>query len=163
MLTNIQTAFKFLNEASSPLKVFDVRGDGKAVLPNKSHAGDAGFDICNASEKPITIKPLCRAVIPTGISIQLPDLPCYARVAPRSGLAVKHGINVLAGVIDAGYRGEIMVCLHNTDPENSFTVNIGDRIAQLVIEPILPTSDAAWVNELNKADRGENGFGSTGK
>lgn len=162
MFNKIEMAVKIFNQATQPLKVIDLTDAGRAIIPRKAHPSDAAFDLCSSSEEPITIRPLCRAVIPTGIAIQLPDVPCYARVAPRSGLAVKYGINVLAGVIDAGYRGEIKVCLHNTDPENSFTVNLMDRIAQLVIEPILPTSKAVWEDKLEDADRGDNGFGSTG-
>lgn len=131
-----------------------------AIAPIKAHPTDAGFDIC--ADETVTIKPLSRVLISTGVAIALPNELCYARVAPRSGLSVKNGINVLAGVVDSSYRGEVKIALHNTDPEASFTVEKGDRIAQLILTAITPAKDTEIVDSFDETDRGEGGFGSTG-
>lgn len=142
----------------APLKV-KLLADN-AVPPRKAHPTDAGYDIC--STVTVTIPPQGRALINTGIAIALPNDLCYARVAPRSGLSVKNGIDVMAGVVDSSYRGEIKVAIHNTDPDESFTVHEGDRIAQMIITMLAPMSDTEVVEDLDETDRGEGGFGSTG-
>ena len=110
----------------------------------------------------VTLSPGERAVIPTGISIALPD-GFVAFVMPRSGLAAKHGVGLVnsPGTIDAGYRGEISVVMINSDPVESFSVAAGDRIAQLVIQPMVRARFVP-VTELPGTARGAGGFGSTG-
>ncbi len=128
--------------------------------PLYAHPGDAGADLVATSG--VTLAPGERAVVPTGISIALPD-GFVAFVMPRSGLAAKHGIGLVnsPGTIDAGYRGEISVVMINTDSVESFSVAVGDRIAQLVIQPVVRARFVS-VEELPGTARGTGGFGSTG-
>jgi dUTP pyrophosphatase len=137
------------------------RLDPDAVLPAFAHPGDAGADLVAVEE--ITIAPGGgRAVVGTGIAMALPD--GYAGfVLPRSGLALRHGITCLntPGLIDAGYRDEVRVILVNTDPTEPYTVQRGDRIAQLVVQPVERSIFAA-VDDLPESARGLGGFGSTG-
>jgi len=130
-----------------------------AHLPEQAYEGDAGMDLsaCEA----VTIEPGERAVVPTGLAVEIPD--GYAGfVQPRSGLAVRHGIGIVnsPGLIDSGYRGEIQVVLLNTDREQRFTVEPGMRIAQLVIQPVA-TARLVVVDELASSERGSRGFGSS--
>lgn len=130
-----------------------------AVLPAYAHPSDAGMDICSVEE--LTIPSGARALVHTGLIANLP-LGYEIQVRPRSGLALKKGITVLntPGTIDAGYRGEIGVILMNLG-ESDFEVKVGDRIAQLVVAPVLqPTVVEA--TEIDETDRGAGGFGSTG-
>lgn len=131
-------------------------------LPRYETTGAAGLDLRANLTKDIVLLPLERALIPTGLFIELP-LGYEAQVRPRSGLAYKKGITVLnsPGTIDADYRGEVGVILVNLSNE-AFTVSNGERIAQLVIAR---HEQAAWVevNELSDTNRGAGGFGSTGK
>jgi dUTP pyrophosphatase len=130
-----------------------------AVLPDRAYEGDAGFDLAACEE--IRLGPGDRAVVPTGIAIEIPD--GYAGfVQPRSGLAARHGITIVnsPGLIDAGYRGEIRVVLLNTDLRDSFTVEPGMRVAQLVIAPVASVR-LAEVDELATSERGARGFGSS--
>ncbi|TFD94038.1 dUTP diphosphatase [Cryobacterium lactosi] len=131
-----------------------------SVLPTYAHPGDAGADL-HASEA-LVLAPGERALVGTGVSIALPD-GYAAFVVPRSGLAVKHGITVVnsPGTVDAGYRGEVKVCLLNTDRETPFTINVGDRIAQLIVAPVARAVFVP-VERLPGSMRGEGGFGSTG-
>lgn len=128
--------------------------------PRFAHPGDAGADLVAAER--VVLQPGARAMVPTGVRIALPE-HTVGFVVPRSGLAAKHGITVLnsPGTIDAGYRGEIRVILLNTDPSDAYTIEPGDRIAQLVIMPV-PTVEFVPVGELPEGERGEAGFGSTG-
>ena len=128
--------------------------------PPYAHPGDAGADL--VSTIGVTLSPGERAVIPTGISIALPD-GFVAFVMPRSGLAAKHGVGLVnsPGTIDAGYRGEISVVMINSDPVESFSVAAGDRIAQLVIQPMVRARFVP-VTQLPGTARGAGGFGSTG-
>lgn len=128
-----------------------------ATMPKRGSPLSAGFDL-SASE-PIVIHPHSRAIVKTGISIACP-LGTYARIAPRSGLAVKNFIDTGAGVVDADYRGEVGVVLFNFGDE-PFCVNIGDRIAQLILEKIC-MAKAVQVEELDDTERGAGGYGSTG-
>jgi dUTP pyrophosphatase len=132
-----------------------------AVLPSYAHPGDAGADLVAREE--VTIAPGGgRAVVGTGIAMAIPD--GYAGfVLPRSGLALRHGITCLntPGLIDAGYRDEVRIILVNTDPIAPYTVRRGDRIAQLVIQPVERSIFAA-VDDLAESARGLDGFGSTG-
>lgn len=130
-----------------------------AVMPAYAHASDAGMDVRSVRE--LVIPPGGRALVPTGLVVNLPA-GYEAQVRPRSGLALKAGVTVLnsPGTIDAGYRGEIGVILANFG-QDDFKVNVGDRIAQLVISPVLQpvVVEAA---EVDSTDRGAGGFGSTG-
>jgi dUTP pyrophosphatase len=131
-------------------------------LPGYATAGAAGMDLLAAVDKPVTISPAGRALIPTGIAIALPT-GFELQIRPRSGLALKHGITLpnTPGTIDEDYRGEIQVILLNAGDE-SFTVTRGMRIAQAVLAPVL---HAAWteVESLEETARGAAGFGSTGR
>jgi dUTP pyrophosphatase len=140
------------------MKPVDVLVTG--VIPRYAHPGDAGSDLCSSEAH--TLAPGERALISTGTSLALPD-GYGAFVMPRSGLALKHGIGLVnsPGVIDAGYRGEIKVILINWDSHNSFVIEPGDRIAQLVITPV-PRVRFHSVDTLPGSARSEGGFGSTG-
>jgi dUTP pyrophosphatase len=128
-----------------------------AILPVRSSAEAAGLDLHSVEE--LQIQPGRRAAIKTGLSVAIPK-NTYGRIAPRSGLAFKSGIDVLAGVIDSDYRGELICILINHD-EQPFTVSPGDRIAQLIIEQIIcPTPE--WATQLDSTARNDQGFGSTG-
>ena len=131
-------------------------------LPEYATAYSAGMDLRAHLEQPVVLKPLQRAMIPTGIYIQLPE-GYEAQIRPRSGLAAKHGIGIVnsPGTIDADYRGEIRVILVNLSNED-FTINDGERICQMVVAQ---HARVEWesVNELNETERGEGGFGHTGK
>lgn len=132
------------------------------ALPEYATAGSAGLDLRANLESSVVIAPLERKVIPTGLFIELPE-GYEAQIRPRSGLAIKHGITVInsPGTIDADYRGEIMIGLVNLSGE-SFTINHGERIAQMVIARY---EQAEWleVSELSSSDRGAGGFGHTGR
>lgn len=125
---------------------------------SRANPSDAGIDI-RASEE-ANIPPLGRATVPTGVFLEIPE-GHYGRIAPRSGLAQRHGIDVLAGVVDSSYRGELKVVLHNTDPYEAFHVSAGDRIAQLIIERHY-NMEFVEVEDLSPTDRGAGGFGSSG-
>jgi dUTP pyrophosphatase len=130
-----------------------------ATLPAQAYAGDAGLDLaaCGRHE----VGPGSRAVIPTGLAVEIPE-GYGGFVLPRSGLAARNGITLLnaPGLIDSGYRGEVQVVFHNTDSEETFVVEPGMRIAQLVL---LPVPEVALVEEeeLAGSERGERGFGSS--
>lgn len=132
----------------------------KQFLPAYAQPGDAGADL--RSTQSLTIQPGERALVSTGVRIALPD-GHLAFVVPRSGLAVKHGISIVntPGTIDAGYRGEIKVILINHDPSAPFSVEVGDRIAQLIVMPFVQAKFSV-VSELAESERGTGGFGSTG-
>ena len=130
-----------------------------AVLPERAYSGDAGLDLaaCERHE----LAPGDRAVVGTGLAVAIPD--GYAGfVQPRSGLAARHGLTVVnaPGLIDSGYRGEIRVVLLNTDAAETFVVEPGMRIAQLVVLP-LPELELVEVEELPESERGVRGFGSS--
>lgn len=130
-------------------------------LPQYSTSLSAGMDLRADIEEPLTIAPLGRVIVPTGIRIELPE-GYEAQIRPRSGLAAKHGVTVLntPGTIDADYRGEIKVILVNLS-DTPFTFERGERIAQMVISSY---TRAEWVetDELGESARGEGGFGHTG-
>jgi len=128
--------------------------------PVYAHPGDAGADLTAAEA--VRLEPGQRALVGTGLRIALPE-GYVAFVAPRSGLAAKHGITIVTspGTVDAGYRGEIKVSLLNTDSEQAFDVAVGDRIAQLIVMPV-PRARFLPVDTLPDSVRGEGGFGSTG-
>lgn len=130
-------------------------------LPEYQTAHASGMDLCAAVEEPVILEPGARALIPTGLRIALPP-GVEAQIRPRSGLAIRHGISMVntPGTIDADYRGEIRVIVINLGQE-AFTVRRGDRIAQMVIAPVLR---ASWqvVGRLSDTPRGDGGFGHTG-
>lgn len=136
-----------------------------AQVPFKKHASDAGYDLYSYETK--ILSPGQRATFKTGISIELPKVDpqnifgVYARVAPRSGLAVKEGVDVLAGVIDYEYRGEILVCLINTG-NIEVKIEKGDRLAQL-IPTVCIINGFEEVTDLEDTTRSDKGFGSSGK
>ena len=130
-----------------------------AELPSQAYEGDAGFDLAACED--VTLEPGERAVVPTGIAVEIPE--GYAGfVQPRSGLAARHGIGIVnsPGLIDSGYRGEIRIVLVNLDPREPYTVERGARVAQLVIAPVASVRivEAA---ELAASERGARGFGSS--
>ena len=135
--------------------------DPTLPLPVAAKPGDAGVDL--RAREVTVIVPHGRALVPTGIAIALPQ-GFAGFVLPRSGLALNHGITCLnaPGLIDAGYRGEIAVILHNTDASSAFTVDKGDRIAQLVIQRV-ETAEFVAVEVLEATERGDGGFGHSGR
>jgi dUTP pyrophosphatase len=137
-----------------------TRVDPEAVLPERAHPGDAGLDLRSAVD--IEVGPGERAMVPTGIAVAIPD--GYAGlVLPRSGLASAHGLTMAnaPGLIDAGYRGEVICAVVNLDRNEPVKIARGDRIAQLVVVAV-PDLDPVWVDQLPSSTRGEGGFGSTG-
>lgn len=132
-----------------------------AVVPERAYAGDAGLDL-SACDR-IELAPGERALVGTGLAVAIPAGHA-GFVQPRSGLAAKHGITIVntPGLIDSGYRGEIKVALLNTDPRATFVVEPGMRIAQLVVLA-LPEVLPVEVDELPESERGEGGFGSSGR
>ena len=129
------------------------------MLPARAYSGDAGLDL-SACER-VVLGPGERGLVPTGLAVAIPD--GYAGfVQPRSGLASKHGISIVntPGLVDSGYRGELLVNLLNTDPRETFTVEPGMRIAQLVVLEI-PHVELVEVDELPESERGVHGFGSS--
>jgi dUTP pyrophosphatase len=131
----------------------------EAVVPARAYSGDAGLDLSSCAR--VELAPGERALVPTGLAVAIPE--GYAGfVQPRSGLAAKHGISIVntPGLVDAGYRGELLVNLVNTDAREPFVVETGMRIAQLVILPI-PEIDLVEVDELPESERGVRGFGSS--
>lgn len=145
----------------SDLLIKKVRENAK--IPVRATGGSAGIDLCACIDEGVTIPGGGHALIPTGIAIALPEAASAAFVFARSGLAIKHGIGLLngVGVIDSDYRGEICVGLVNQFDE-AYTVEPGERIAQLVIMPVsLPATRE--VDSLDETARGSGGFGSTGK
>lgn len=134
--------------------------DLDAHIPTKAHDDDAGWDLY--SNENAVIYPSEKVIIKTGIALAIPR-GYYGRIAPRSGLAVKNGINVLAGVVDAGYRNEIGVVLINHHFDNQFPIAKGDRIAQIIFERVDPFEIEEVLEFFDNTHRGMGGFGSTGK
>lgn len=133
------------------------RHTATATLPQRATPGSAGYDLC--ADEDTHIEAGGRQMIKTNLSIEVPT-DHYGRVAPRSGLAMKQGINVGAGVIDSDYRGQVLVVLFNHS-NVTFNVKVGDRIAQLIFERI-STPEVEEVEQLRHTERGASGFGSTG-
>jgi len=140
-----------------------VRLDPELPAPGYAHPGDAGADLHTTVD--VTLAPGQRALVPTGVALALPD-GYVGLVHPRSGLALKHGLSIVnaPGTIDAGYRGEIKVCLINLDPEQPITLRRGDRIAQLVLQRFEQAEfvEYADIEALPVSTRGAGGHGSTG-
>ncbi len=144
------------DKISLPIK----RLDPTVELPSYAYEGDAGLDL--RSNEDVTLAPLERRLVSTGLAIAIPD--GYAGfVQPRSGLALREGLSMAntPGLIDAHYRGELKVCAVNLDAEKSIHIERGERIAQLVIQKV-PVVTLVEVDELNETDRGTGGFGSSG-
>lgn len=139
-----------------------IVNQSKHALPAYATKLSAGMDIRANISEPIILKPFQRVLVPTGLFIQLPE-GYEAQIRPRSGLAIKHGITVLntPGTIDADYRGEIRVILINLSDE-PFVINDGERVCQMVIAPYMQVT---WseTDRLDDSERGEGGFGHTGK
>lgn len=137
-----------------------VRLDPELPLPSYAHPGDAGADLyCTVD---VELAPGERRLVPTGVALALPE-GYVGLVHPRSGLAFRHGLSIVnaPGTIDAGYRGEIQVCLVNLDPATPITLGRGDRIAQLVIQRV-EAAEFVEVADLDATQRGAGGHGSTG-
>lgn len=137
-----------------------VRLDPKARVPERAHDGDAGLDLRSLDS--IRLGPGERISVPTGLAVSIPERHA-GFVLPRSGLAMRHGITLTnsPGLIDAGYRGELRVLMLNTDPAETFQIEPGDRIAQLVVVPIV-LPEPVEVEQLTETERGAGGFGSSG-
>lgn len=135
-----------------------VASDGH--LPTYAHPGDAGADLRSAVD--VSLRPGERALVGTGVAVALPD-GYVGLVTPRSGLAARTGLSIVnaPGVIDSGYRGEIRVCLINLDPMDTVRLAAGDRIAQLLVMPVV-TASFTPVPGLDETPRGDGGYGSTG-
>ncbi len=135
------------------------RLDENATLPVRAYSGDAGVDLASAER--VELAPGARALVGTGLAVAIPEGHA-GFVQPRSGLAANHGITIVnsPGLVDSGYRGELKVILLNTDPEQTFVVEPGMRIAQLVVVPVT-TPLPIEVAELPDTERGEKGFGSS--
>jgi len=137
-----------------------TRLDPEAVLPERAHPGDAGLDLRSAVD--VEVAPGQRAMVPTGLAVAIPE--GYAGlVLPRSGLASRQGLTLAnaPGLIDAGYRGEVICAVVNLDPATPVRISLGDRIAQLLVVAV-PDLTPVLVEELPPTKRGEGGFGSTG-
>ena len=131
-----------------------------AKLPSRGSPGAAGYDLYAANPEPIVIPQQCgRALVPTGLQVVLPP-GTYGRVAPRSGLAVKKGVSIGAGVIDIDYTGEVGVLVIN-EGDDDITITAGERIAQLILERIV-TPEVVELDYVSDTQRGSGGFGSTG-
>jgi dUTP pyrophosphatase len=141
-----------------PLRV--RRLDARASLPSRAHPGDAGLDLHALDDG--RLEPGERAMVPTGVAVEIPHGQA-GLVLPRSGNAARHGIALVnaPGLIDAGYRGELRVLLLNTDREQAFAWNAGDRIAQLMLVEV-GLAEVVEVEELVDSARGQGGFGSSG-
>jgi dUTP pyrophosphatase len=144
-----------------PPQILITRLDESIPLPVYAKGGDAGADIVSRID--ITLNPGERALVPTGISIALPD-GYAAFIHPRSGLAIKHGVTMVnaPGTVDAGFRGELQCIMINHDPHQAITFKKGDRIAQLVIQKV-ERAEFVEVRDLPGSGRGTGGFGSTGR
>jgi len=141
-----------------PLEIKIKKINPDAVLPKYAKTGDAGLDLCSTED--YILVPGEKKIFGTGLQFEIPS-GYFGSMRDRSGLAAKHAIHTLAGVIDSGYRGEVGIVLVNLG-KSEFKINKGDRIAQLVIQSYADCN-VVEVNELNETSRGEDGFGSTGR
>lgn len=148
------------NSQKHILEIEQISSD--SIIPKYAFDSDSGFDLCSVEE--ITIPPMGRALIPTGLKFGIPE-GSEIQIRPKSGLAINHGITVLntPGTVDSGYNGEIKVILFNSS-SNSFEVKKGMKVAQAVLCPVFTGSYVTLtkVEKIGEKDRGENGFGSTG-
>lgn len=167
----IDCLYKFMEDRFEKLGVMDVensRGDltlqvkflrDNAKLPTKGTLGSAGYDLYACLNEPLTLRAKGRALIPTGIAMTIP-IGYFGRIAPRSSLAVKGGIDVGAGIIDSDYRDAVGVVLFNHS-DSDYVIEHGDRIAQMIIIPCASPL-VVQADDLAKSDR-KGGFGSTGR
>lgn len=154
-ITNIQNT-----KVMKTLKVKKINPE--AILPTYATEGSAGFDLYSVDE--LVLEPGKRALVDTGLAFEIPE-GFEIQIRPRSGLAFKHGVTVLnsPGTVDADFRGQVKVILHNTDTENSVKINVGDRIAQGVLAMVTDHVNFVEITEFSaQTARGEGGFGSTG-
>ncbi len=133
-----------------------------AILPTRAHEGDAAFDLY--ADEALTLAPRARAAVRTGVALALAPGTC-GLVLPRSGLAARHGVTVLnaPGLIDSGYRGELIAILLNSDPKQPFVIAPGERIAQLLVVELADVALVRSERELDASSRGSGGLGSTGR
>jgi len=145
------------------LKILDPRIGNEIPLPEYATPGSAGMDLRACIDAPITLKPGDTELIPTGIAVHISDPGYAATILPRSGLGHKHGIVLgnLVGLIDSDYQGQLFVSCWNRG-NSTFTIEVADRIAQLVILPVAQV-EFEMVEEFSDSDRGEGGFGSSGR
>ncbi|MCF6202523.1 MAG: dUTP diphosphatase [Methylococcaceae bacterium] len=145
------------------LKILDDRLGNEIPLPEYATEGSAGLDLRACLDKTIILKPGETTLVPTGLAIHIADHQMAAVLLPRSGLGHKHGIVLgnLVGLIDSDYQGQVFVSCWNRG-ENAFTINVGERIAQMVFVPIIQV-EFEHVSEFNKSQRGSGGFGHTGR
>lgn len=145
------------------VKILDDRIGGQFPLPHYATEGSAGLDLRACLDQPITLEPGQTELLPTGIAIHIADPALCAMILPRSGLGHKHGIVLgnLVGLIDSDYQGQLMVSCWNRG-NTTFTVEPGERIAQLVLVPVVQ-AEFEVVEEFNDSDRGAGGFGSSGR
>jgi len=145
------------------LKILDPRLGNEIPMPNYATDGSAGVDLRACLEQDVTIKPGETILIPTGIAIHINDNSLAAILLPRSGLGHKHGIVLgnLVGLIDSDYQGQVFVSCWNRG-DTAFTIAIAERIAQMVFVPVVQ-ADFELVNEFDQSERGEGGFGHTGR
>ncbi|MGB0224700.1 MULTISPECIES: dUTP diphosphatase [unclassified Marinobacterium] len=145
------------------VKILDKRLGDSIPMPTYATTGSAGLDLRACVEAPLTLEPGQTELIPTGMSIFIEDPSLCAMILPRSGLGHKHGIVLgnLVGLIDSDYQGQLFVSCWNRG-QTTFTVEPGERIAQLVLVPVVQ-ADFEFVEEFTETDRGEGGFGSSGR
>jgi dUTP pyrophosphatase len=143
-----------------PTKLYVNRLSNTAKLPTRGSPSAAGLDLC--ADRAFTIKPMGIQLVTTGLTMVIPE-GYYGRIAPRSGMSVKTGLIVNAGVIDSDYRGHVKVLFQN-HTNNDVQINEGDKVAQIIIEKIalLEVEEVEELEELENTVRGTNGFGSTG-
>ena len=157
---SIQPSKKFMNEYNNYAGRSDVkvkRLNESATVPTKANNLDAGWDLYSGEN--LLIEPNSRKLVKTGISFDIPER-YVGLIWPRSGMAVKYGIDVFAGVIDAGYRGEVGICLFNSS-DKDFYIKTGERIAQVLFQKV-SQHKLIEVSDLSHSDRGQKGFGSSG-
>lgn len=144
------------------LKVLNSKIGSEIPLPSYASEGSAGLDLRACIDEPLILEPGMTDLIPTGIAIHINDAALAATILPRSGLGHKHGIVLgnLVGLLDSDYQGEVLISCWNRG-QNSFTIMPGDRIAQMVIVPIVQV-DFDIVDEFHQTERGQGGFGSSG-
>ena len=145
------------------VKILDNRLGDSIPMPTYATTGSAGLDLRACVDAPMTLEPGQTELIPTGMSIFIEDPSLCAMILPRSGLGHKHGIVLgnLVGLIDSDYQGQLFVSCWNRG-KTTFTVEPGERIAQLVLVPVVQ-ADFEFVEEFTETDRGEGGFGSSGR
>ncbi len=139
------------------MTIFIKKLSATATLPKYIHSHDAGMDLYAAET--VIIQPQQRVLVPTGIAMAIPS-GYVGLIWDKSGIASKHGLKTMAGVVDAGYRGEVRILVHNLS-DKSYTVEAGAKIAQMLIQPVEQRA-IVEVDELDETERGEGGFGSTG-